>query len=89
MSRYRVDTFVWVRSYDGDDWVDTVHTQWFDNLDRAIAEADTPMYERKSLIASSVFEAVNERRRLLYERDWISDTVKDFRARETPEGGGG
>lgn len=74
--KYRVEITAWVRSRDGDDWID--HQYWlnFNTLDEAMTAAN-PTENTKQLIETVVYN-MEDSRDLVYKRDWINGKIDDY-----------
>lgn len=68
--RYIVDVLFWTRSYDGDDWVTGEHRFVYENFDEAKAKADKPFNDDKGLIFSEVYSIIDNKREILYKKEW-------------------
>ena len=74
--KYRVELHHWTRSFDGDDWVDTMYWINCNTLEEAMRAAN-PVKDTRHLIETTVYD-MNDSRDLVYKRDWISGKIEDF-----------
>lgn len=72
---YRVEITHWVRSQDGDDWVDSMYWLNFNTIDEAIRAAEDPEVDR--VIESRIFDMLDSKDEI-WKKDWIKNKVEDY-----------
>lgn len=79
MTRYRVETLYWTRSWNGDDWILGESSFSFSNLSEAVHKASNPYRTTKDLIETKVFDTENSKTGdLIWKKDWHENKITDY-----------